>query len=134
MSIIPKILIVGVLAGFALGLVRPLVAQSLADVSKREEQRRKTLKAPAKIITNRDLGVVPAPVTAGSSTPGSGEVLPNPSAPPSPAGQAPPAPGDQTAPKEQTPAPPGPVKDQAYWSGRLKELQSQLDRDRTYIE
>ena len=39
--------------------VRPLFAQSLADVAKKEEERRKTIHEPAKVYTNKDLGAVP---------------------------------------------------------------------------
>ena len=46
-------------------------AQSLADVAKKEEERRKSVPAPAKVYTNKDLNPVPAgstppaPVKAG---------------------------------------------------------------------
>src|SRR6185369_3757874 len=35
-------------------------AQSLADVAKKEEERRKSVTAPAKVYTNKDLNPVPA--------------------------------------------------------------------------
>src|SRR5437016_2573313 len=41
------------------GSARPLAAQSLADLSRQEEDRRKNVKEPAKVITNQDLSAVP---------------------------------------------------------------------------
>jgi hypothetical protein len=102
-----------ILAG--MGISTPLRAQSLADVAKKEEERRKKLPAPAKVYTNKDLTAVPgAP----------------PASPPATATEPPavtPAPTD--APKEDK----GPVKDQAYWSGRRKALQDKLDRDQSFL-
>ncbi len=43
------------------GSVAPLRAQSLADVAKQEEERRKTVKPATKVLTNKDLGDVPPP-------------------------------------------------------------------------
>jgi len=37
-----------------------MAAQSVADVAKKEEDRRKTVAAPAKVYTNKDLNPVPA--------------------------------------------------------------------------
>ena len=37
----------------------PLGAQSLADVARREQERRKTIKKPSKVLTNKDLGSAP---------------------------------------------------------------------------
>jgi hypothetical protein len=101
-------------------------AQSLADLAKKEEERRKSLPQPAKVYTNKDLGAVPA----GSPAP-------------------PPAAGDSketrdskdvkdTTPSKDAPAADakdkGEKKDQAYWSGKLRTLQEQLDRDRSYAD
>jgi hypothetical protein len=98
-------------------------AQSLADVSRQEEQRRRTTK-PAekgKVYTNKDLGSAPAPAAPSSA--------PAPSAPAAPdASQAAkPAEGEQAAAKE-------PQKDQAYWAGRMKALRTKLERDQLYAE
>jgi hypothetical protein len=52
--------------------VAPLRAQSLADLSRQEEDRRKTIKQPAKVYTNKDLGQVPpgpAPPPATATAP-----------------------------------------------------------------
>jgi hypothetical protein len=105
------------------GAVMPASAQSLADLAKKEEERRKKIPDPAKVYTNKDLAAVPE-----SSTP-----------PPPPASASGAASGSTAA---ATPAAPakeeekekGPVKDQKYWSGRLKTLQDSLSRDEGYAE
>ena len=100
----------------------PLAAQSLADVARQEQDRRKAIKKPAKVLTNKDLGA-PLPATGTAATPATG---------------VPGTPGSTDADKSK----PGangtekkaeePAKDQASWSGRAKDLQTQLDRDQTF--
>jgi hypothetical protein len=90
-----------------------LLAQSLADVAKKEEERRKAVKESGKVYTNKDLGTLP----------------PGTPAPP------PPPPAAAAAAKEtEKPEDKEPPKDQAYWSGRLNELRTALQRDETYVE
>jgi hypothetical protein len=114
--------VVSVAALFASAL--PLFAQGLGDVAKKEEERRKGIAAPAKVYTNKDLAavpesaVVPTPASAGAT----------PSAPD--ASSTP----DQDKAKEKDPKEKGPAKDQAYWSGRRKTLQDQLDRNSTLAD
>lgn len=112
------------------GSVHALWAQSLADVSRAEEERRKTIKAPAKVITNKDLKA-PVPVTPTTTTDGTT---------PAPAAGAA-ATNAGTDKGAGTPAadaaPAGPTaggKDQAYWKGRATDLQTQLERDRSYAD
>jgi len=98
----------------------PLAGQTLADVAKKEEERRKNVKATGKTYTNKDLGSLP---------PGT------PAPPPAPTPAA--AAADASAAKDKETEKSGekePVKDQAYWSGRMKELQTQLQRDQTYVD
>lgn len=98
--------------------------QSLADLAKKEEERRKAVKAPSKTYTDKDLGKVPAPVAS------------------APASETKPAAAADAAKDAKPATPPAkpdekeaePPKDQAYWSGRMKELQTQLSRDETYLE
>ena len=52
------------LASLVGGAVAPLFAQSLADVARREEERRKAVRTPAKVITNTDLKPVLPPESA----------------------------------------------------------------------
>jgi hypothetical protein len=95
----------------------PVAGQTLADVAKKEEERRKTVKPADKTYTNKDLGTLP---------PGT----------PSPSPVKPAASTDAAARETEKPAEQEkePVKDQAYWAGRLKELQTQLQRDQTYVD
>jgi hypothetical protein len=108
----------------AIGLVAEAAslapAQSLAEVAQKESERRKEIAEPAKLYTNKDLSNVPQ------------------TGPAAPAESAKPAASTATkSESEQPPAQEGetePVKDQAYWSGRTKQLRAQLDRDETYVE
>jgi hypothetical protein len=101
----------------------PLAAQSLGDVAKKEEERRKAVAEPGKVYTNKDLGPVPASAT------------PAPEAKPAEA-----RPGDNKPKEAAKNAPPADakdkpiVKDQAYWTDRKKALLTQLERDQTYSD
>jgi hypothetical protein len=102
-----------VLAGLGAG-VQLVFAQTLADVARKEEERRKTIRQPAKVYTNKDLTAPP---------PGSPQPVPAPAAEP--------AKGD-TKDKDKNAKPTDPkdvVKDQAFYSARMKALQTTLDRD-----
>ena len=98
----------------------------LADVAKKEEERQKQVKKPAKVFTNNDLkpdfskpvagapSVAAAPAASGNTTPGNAT-----------AGNAtPPAPGAASA----------PVKDQAYWQGRIKAVRDELSRAQIFAD
>lgn len=98
------------------GLV-PARAQSLADVARKEQERRKTTKPATKVLTNKDLG--------------SG-ALASPFVPPADPKALDAKSGEPEAPAAGAEA--APVRDQAYWSGRLKELRTQIDRDQTYSD
>jgi hypothetical protein len=98
-------------------------AQSLADVAKKEEERRKTVPAPAKVYTNKDLTAAPGP----PSTPASPEAAAAAKAAADMAKDA--AKGTDKEKKDDEPA-----KDQAYWAGRLKTLKDKLDRDTAYAD
>src|SRR3954469_8835782 len=101
----------------SLGSLQTTVAgQSLADVARKEQERRKTIKKPAKVLTNKDLGT-PGTAPPASIPPASGTT-------PAAGADATKA-GASAADKK----PDEPAKDQAYWSTRAKGLQTQLDRD-----
>jgi hypothetical protein len=112
------------------GAVRPLAAQSLADLSRQEEERRKSLKEPAKVITNKDLGGA-APASA--APPPSSQAAPE-TAAGSESSTAKPGEAGKDAQKDIDKAKDSkdPAKDQKYWSDRLKQLQTALDRDQNY--
>jgi hypothetical protein len=113
-----------------LGLITtPLVAggQTLADVAKKEEARRKTIKQTAKVYTNEDLRADPTR----ESTP--------PPAPPSPGNVSPTAPEPSTTvPKVDLPAGKAEAapteKGQPYWSERINSARSALERSRIFAE
>jgi len=122
-----KALFVAVLIGLEAaafgGAIVPLHAQSLADVARHEQERRKTIKKPSKVLTNKDLaaapaGSIPAP---GDTTPSAGDATP------AAAGKEGQAPAADSAKKPAEPA-----KDQAYWSGRFKDLQTQISRNESF--
>jgi hypothetical protein len=100
----------------------PLFAQGLGDVAKKEEARRKGIAAPAKIYTNKDLTAVPESTAVPAPPPAAEATPPTPGATTTP---------DQDKAKEKEPQDKGSAKDQAYWAGRKKTLQDQLDRDST---
>jgi hypothetical protein len=106
-----------VLAGLGAG-VQLVCAQTLADVARKEEERRKTIREPAKVYTNKDLTAPP---------PGSPQPVPATNGEPAKADTKGDAKGDAKDDKAQDGK--GPAKDQAYWSARMKALQTTLDRD-----
>lgn len=99
----------GAAALLALGVSVTLVeAQSLAEVARREAERRKAIKTTPKVYTNKDLGSAsyrpPTPVSA-----------------PDPATAA------QTPPAEAR-TPPEEVKDEKYWRQRITQARENLAR------
>ena len=106
-------------------------AQSLAEVAKKEAERRKAITSPAKVITNADLKPVLRPESAPAPAPSAASKAPESA---STSGEA--AAGADAAKPAAAPAAAdsgGPVKDQAYWSSRLKGLQTQLDLDQKMV-
>jgi len=116
--------VVVLLAFLALTGAYPARAQVLGEVARKEEERRKDIKAPAKVYTNKDLGSgSDAPSGTFSSRTGSGAASTE--APKTTAGA-----GKTDDGKDKV----APTKDQAYWSGRKKDLQSRLDSDQTLAD
>lgn len=122
----PSSIAAALLLMVAAGCVTPLFAQTLADVARQEEERRKAIGHPAKVYTNKDLGG--APPSTPVSTP-----------PPAPAKSAA-APADASkdaakdADKDKAEKDKDKPRDQAYWSGRLKDLEAALGRDQTFAD
>jgi type IV secretory pathway VirB10-like protein len=100
--------------------VRPVRAQSLGDVARQEEERRKDVKAPAKVYSNKDL-TAPPPVSAPADAP---------KAPAAAAAE--PSTGAAKATEEK--GADGPAKDQAYWAKRKKDLQTRLSSDKVLAD
>lgn len=120
-----RIMTAAVVFAVLAGVAAPLGAQTLADLARQEESRRKDVRQPAKVYTNKDLGNVPPPSAPAPATEAA--------KPPTPAA------GDAAGKDSKAAAPAdakdtSAVKDQAYWSGRMKGLRDTLDRDQTYAE
>jgi len=107
-------------AAVGLGMAAPARSQSLGDVARKEEERRKDVKSPAKVYTNKDLG---APLQGGS--PDAAKPEASPSERSKDAAKA----GDGKA-KDKD----GPDKDQAYWVKHKKDLQDKLERSKTQLD
>ena len=109
-----------------LGIARPATSQSLGDVARKEEERRKDEKAPAKVYTNRDLSAWPV-----SSTPPESA---KPAAAPSEPAKDTAKPGDDKGKPGDDKGKEGLAKGQAYWSGHRKGLQATLDHDKVLVD
>ena len=111
------------------GVVASANAQSLADVARKEEARRKAVSQPGKVYTNKDLQPTPAPAATSTTL-----ARPDEKAPEKDAAKAPEKDAPKDAATKDAAPPPEPVKDKTYWAGRLKALQDQLDRDQTFAD
>ena len=105
----------------------PVAAQSLADVARAEEARRKAVKGQAKVYTNETLrgpdGGEP-PAAAGGTAAGSHT---GPDATAKPAASAPGA-------KPAAPSAADSAKDEKYWRDRLASARDALERSQTFAE
>ena len=115
------------LASLFVGLTPALRAQSLADLARKEEARRKTIPKPAKVYTNKDLSAVPPAPPPAPAAADDGKTT-------KPADAQDKVKEKDAAAKDARAAEKEPAKDKAYWAGRLKTLQEQLDRNRTYAD
>jgi hypothetical protein len=113
------------LVALALSMARPAVtsAQSLADVARAEEARRKTVKEPAKVYTNDDL--------KGGGAPGSAP--PPPVATPPQAGTQKP---EATKPEASVPKPPTDQsgQDEKFWRSRITTAQQTVARNKVLLD
>ena len=101
----------------ALVLQAGLLAQSLADVAKAEEARRKTVKGTAKVYTNDNLGSAPE----------------TPLAPAQPAATGTAKPTDAAAKPEEAKTV-DPTKTEKYWKDRAASLQQSLSRNKLLLD
>jgi len=107
-------------------------AQSLADVARKEEERRKAHPEAAKVYTNKDLNAAPAPPTPAGGTKDTKDTK---DAKDPKDGKDTKDPKDAKDPKAATDANgKEPAKDKAYWSGRLKKLQDQLEQNQMLVD
>jgi hypothetical protein len=128
-----------IVATIALACASSLSAQSLADVARKEGERREGTQPAAKTYTNKDLKAVRAadPAAPAQATPAADAATP--ATPPADADAKPasgPAAGADTpkAPDASAGDASREVKDQAYWAKRLAGLRDQLSRDETYVD
>lgn len=101
----------------------PTHAQTLGEVAKKEQQRRKQAKPAGKVYTNKDLG------PGGTAAP-----------PPAPeGGQAAPAAGADTnkaesEEKDKAKDKEDPTKTEEYWRNRMQTAKADLDRNEVLLE
>ncbi len=104
-------------------------AQSLADIAKKEEERRKAVKTTGKVYTNDDLKAYPTPAApATPAEPAAGD-----KAAAGAAGAAP-ASGDQAAADAAKGTDTGEQKDEAYWKGLLSGERTKLERNQQFAD
>lgn len=112
-------------------LSRPLLAQSLADAARKEEERRQTAKPAAKVLTNKDLPNVPPPSSVVAS-PSSAD--PTPASADSGTATADSKADGKASGASSSGDAQGATKDEKYWSGRMKQLREQAQRDRMLVD
>ena len=117
------------IAGLVFG-VSSVSAQSLADVAKKEQERRQGVKAADdKVYSNKDLKEVPTPAATASAAPAA--------APAAKEGEAKAdAKDDATKPDaakadaKKADAKSEPAQDEKYWRERMKRLRDQVEHDK----
>lgn len=106
-------------AGALVATAVPATAQPLAEVARKEQERRKQIKTPSKVYTNEDLRgtgrlttsvAQPEPAKTGSEAAGA------------------------AAQTEATPPADDPKKDEAYWRSRLTAARDALSRSQMFLE
>lgn len=107
-------------------------AQTLGDLARKEQERRKTVKATGKVYTNDSLRREPAPAVPATAPQPAAATPPG---QPSPGAAAPAAAGTPPAgtPPAQA-APPEPPRDQAYWQKRIADARAALSRAQIFAE
>jgi hypothetical protein len=110
-----------VIASLVVGSAAVVSAQGLGTVAKKAEDNRKTAKKGTKTYTNADAGNVPAATVTMSAASDKPAAATAPAA--DKAGQKPAEGGTSGS---------GDTKDQAYWSQRMKALETQLQRDTAF--
>ena len=111
------------LLALALLMAVPASAQSLGDLAKREQARKKAAPPAKKTYTNDDLKQVPPP----SGTPGKTADDPAKAADPKPAAQS----ESQKADEKKEPEA---AKDEAYWRGRITAAREDVRRNESFKE
>ena len=107
--------------GLATAMTATAAAQSLAELAKKEEARRKAIKAPAKVLTNDSLGSVPAPSGVTPKTP-------PPPAPTTSGAAAAGAAGEKPKPEVDRKA------QETAWRNRIQGARDSLQRSQMFAE
>lgn len=127
----------GALAGLLLvGGAAASAAQSLADIARQEEERRKSITVSGKVYTNESLRAEPPPSAPPAAAPAPA-ATPAPPATPAAPGAAPPAgaqapqtPGQPPAAQPAAPAAQG----EAEWRKRIASAREAMTRSQTFAE
>ena len=120
--------ILGIVASVSI----PVAGQSLADVAKKEVERRQTVKDVGKAYSNKDLKPVPQPdPPAAAAAPAADVAEPAADAKAETTANADEA---KEAKDEAKAESKGETKDQKYWFGRMRGLKEQLERDQMHAE
>lgn len=107
-------------------------AQSLGDVARQEEVRRKAAAPAGKVYTNGDLKDAPAPALLPPAPLGAAPSAPD--AKTETKGDAKPAAGDGKTDTKAEAKPADGKQDEAAWRKRKQTLQESLDRSKTFAE
>ena len=106
-------------------------AQSLGDVARKEAERRKAVKAPAKTYTNDQLKSEPRDVPSTPATPLADTATP-PAVADTPGASA--KSGDAGAQKDQAEAAKDAPKNEAYWKARVQAEREALSRAQIFAD
>jgi hypothetical protein len=133
MSVSSLRVVAGSLATLLLGaFVASAQTPSLAEVARREEERRKTTKPATKVLTNKDLPAVASP---GTATPNQAQAPAPAEAPKTDANTSGPDKTGKTANQDQEK---GKDKDEAWWkawwAARIAEPRNALRRDEVLLD
>jgi hypothetical protein len=114
----------GLLAAALLTVAVPLCAQSLGDLAKKEQERRKAAPPATRTYTNEDLKKLPPPAgtdaaaKAGDKKAGDAAKPDDPSKP--------------TEVKADVVAAPEPAKDEKYWRGRISAVKDDIANNQAF--
>jgi len=119
----------GLAAGVLLTLAAPVCAQTLGDLAKREQERRKTAPPAAKTYTNEDLKRLPPSADGATKSPDKAKA--------EGAAKAgdPAKPGDPGKPgeiKAEGATPPEAAKDEKYWRARVTAVREDIRRNEMF--
>ncbi len=103
------------------GVAHVAAAQSLGEVAKKEEQRRKGVKSSGKVYTNDTLKADPTPSVPASGSTGS---------PSAPAASSTPAPAPTPAPSSDAPD----KGDEKAWRKRMQDARDALQRSQMFAD